>query len=66
MTGKTIEIVIAPDGAVRMETRGFAGQECRAASAFLEAALGAKLNDQPTAEAFATAEKRATTEIRSR
>ena len=52
---KTIELVVSPSGETKLETKGFAGDACREASAFLEAALGAKQSDQPTAEAFAAA-----------
>ena len=53
---KTIELVVSPSGETTLETKGFAGQGCREASAFLEAALGAKQSDQPTAEAFRAAD----------
>ena len=47
---KTIEIVVSPDGQLRLETRGFQGAECQAASQFLERALGRKTGEQLTAE----------------
>jgi hypothetical protein len=47
---KVIEIIIAPDGQTRVETKGFAGAECRQASQFLEQALGNRLSEQLTAE----------------
>jgi hypothetical protein len=37
---KTIEIIVAPDGKSRVETKGFTGSECREASRFVEQALG--------------------------
>lgn len=37
---RTIEIVVKPDGSTSLETKGFVGAECRAASAFLEQTLG--------------------------
>jgi len=42
---RTIEIIIAPDGSSRLETKGFLGADCRDASRFIEQALG-----QPTLE----------------
>jgi hypothetical protein len=42
---KTIEITIAPDGNTRVETKGFAGSECRDASRFVEQALGKHLDE---------------------
>lgn len=47
---KTIEIVVAPSGAVTVETRGFQGPSCREASRFLETALGRTTADRPTLE----------------
>jgi hypothetical protein len=47
---KVIEVQVAPDGKVVVETRGFVGQECRAASRFVEVALGERTNEQLTAE----------------
>jgi hypothetical protein len=52
---KTIELVVSPSGETKLETKGFAGDACREASAFLEAALGAKQFEQPTAEALKAA-----------
>lgn len=47
---KVIEVIVAPDGQVRIETKGFAGSECRQASAKLEQALGLRGSEQLTAE----------------
>ena len=47
---KTIEIIVSPDGQLRLETRGFQGAECQAASQFLERALGRRTGEQLTAE----------------
>ncbi len=47
---KTIEIVVAPSGAVTVETRGFSGPSCLEASRFLETALGRRTADRPTLE----------------
>jgi hypothetical protein len=52
---KTIEVVVSPTGETKLQTRGFTGDSCREASAFLEAALGVKQSDLPTAESFASA-----------
>lgn len=46
---KTIEITVAPDGKSRVETKGFAGAECRQASEFIEQALGQRTGEQLTA-----------------
>ena len=45
-----IEIIVAPNGQTRVETKGFAGSQCRQASQFLEAALGRRTSEQLTAE----------------
>ena len=50
MTSKTIEIIVSPTGRTRVETRGFAGSECRQASQFIEQALGQRSSEQLTAE----------------
>ena len=43
---KTIEIVVAPNGQSRVETKGFVGSECRQASLFIEQALGQRASEQ--------------------
>lgn len=40
MTQKSIEVVIAIDGTLKIEALGFAGADCEKATAFLEQALG--------------------------
>jgi len=47
---KTIEIVVAPDGATTVRTKGFVGPECREASRFVEQALGIRTAETLTAE----------------
>lgn len=47
---KIIEIVVSPSGQTRVETRGFAGAECRQASEFVEKALGRRIGEQLTSE----------------
>ncbi|NQV23521.1 MAG: DUF2997 domain-containing protein [Rhodopirellula sp.] len=49
-TPKTIEITVKPDGSTSLETKGFAGNGCRAASEFLERALGSRGSEQLTSE----------------
>ena len=46
---KRIEIVVSPAGETRLETTGFSGPECLAASRFLEAALGKRSSERFTA-----------------
>ena len=50
---KIIEIVISPNGQTRVETKDFAGSECREASRFVEEALGKRVDEQLTAEFYA-------------
>jgi hypothetical protein len=45
---KTIELIISPTGETRLETQGYSGAECLAASQFLETALGRRLSEQKT------------------
>jgi hypothetical protein len=49
---KTIEIIVDADGKATVQTRGFAGGECKEASRFVERALGVVVADVPTAEAY--------------
>ena len=51
-TKKIIRVIVGPRGETKVETRGFAGSECREASRFLEQALGQSVNEQLTAEFF--------------
>jgi hypothetical protein len=46
---KQIELVISPTGETRLETKGYSGAECLAASQFLETALGRQLSERKTA-----------------
>ena len=47
---KTIEIVVSPTGQTQVQTKGFSGSECRAASEFIEQALGQRTSEQLTSE----------------
>ena len=49
---KIIEVVVSPKGETRVQTKGFWGKACLAASAELEKALGVKQAEQHTAEFF--------------
>jgi hypothetical protein len=49
---KTIEVTVSPDGTTKVETKGFAGGECREASRALEAALGVRQSEQLTVEFY--------------
>ena len=43
---QTIEVVVAPNGETRVETRGFTGASCRTASEFIERALGTSTSER--------------------
>jgi len=47
---KTIEVIVASNGKVMVQTKGFAGPSCRDASRFIEAALGVREGERLTAE----------------
>lgn len=49
---KTIEIVVSPTGETRVETKGFAGSDCRQASEFIERALGSRVGERLTTEFY--------------
>lgn len=47
---QVIEITVGPAGETKVETRGFAGPDCRQASRFVEQALGEAVGEQLTGE----------------
>ena len=49
---KTIEITVSPKGETHVETKGFAGDECREASKFVERALGKREQERMTSEFY--------------
>jgi hypothetical protein len=49
---KLIEVIVDTKGGLSLETKGFAGPNCREATQELERALGVVTKDQPTAEMF--------------
>jgi hypothetical protein len=55
MNSQIIEVVISPTGEAKIETKGFTGSACQAASQFLEAALGKRQIERLTAEYFQSA-----------
>ena len=50
---KRIEITVDPQGNSTVQTKGFAGNECLAASKFIEQSLGQQANQRTTPEFFA-------------
>ena len=52
---KTIEITVSPTGQTQVQTKGFAGGECREASRFVEESLGQRVSETLTAEFHQTA-----------
>ena len=51
---KTIEIIVTPEGKTSLQTVGFRGSSCQAASRFLEEALGKRIAQRRTAEFYET------------
>lgn len=51
---KTIEIIVAPNGQTRVETKGFVGSDCRQASQFIERALGQQTDELLKSEFYQT------------
>ena len=49
---KIIEVTVSPKGETKLETKGFAGGECRQASRFMEEALGVRASEKLTAEFY--------------
>lgn len=56
---RTIDVVVAPTGETKIETRGFAGPACQQATKDLEAALGLKQSETLTAEYHLSASEQA-------
>ena len=50
MKSQTIEITVSPTGQTQVQTKGFAGGECREASRFVEESLGQRVSETLTAE----------------
>ena len=49
---RIIEVTVAPSGESSVQTKGYAGGDCLAASRFLEVALGVVAAESKTAEFF--------------
>ena len=43
---KTIEVIVAPDGSLKIDAVGFQGADCEKATQFLEEALGQTVDRQ--------------------
>ncbi|WP_339744473.1 DUF2997 domain-containing protein [uncultured Rubinisphaera sp.] len=52
---KTIQIIISPEGKTVLQTNGFQGSECQAASRFLEQALGSTSSETLTSPFYQNA-----------
>jgi Protein of unknown function (DUF2997) len=52
VTQRIIEVVVSPQGETTVQTKGYAGADCLAASAFLERSLGVTASDVHTAEFY--------------
>ena len=48
----TIEIIVDPQGATKIQTKGYSGKACQAATRDLERALGTNTADKKTAEYY--------------
>ena len=54
MSQRIIEVTVSPTGETTVQTKGYAGSDCLAASAFLERALGVTASDTHTADFYQT------------
>lgn len=50
MNTKRIEVLVAPDGEVKLQTLGFSGSSCQRADQFLRDALGVVSSEELTPE----------------
>ena len=62
---KSIEVVVNPKGEVKVETKGFTGASCRAASQAFEEALGIKAAERTTAEFYQPTTTAATQQLKA-
>ncbi|MBL8792796.1 MAG: DUF2997 domain-containing protein [Planctomycetia bacterium] len=53
---RIIEVIVAPSGETTVQTHGYTGSDCLQASRFLEQALGVVVQEQKSAEFYASAE----------
>lgn len=51
---KVIQVVVSPKGETKVETMGFTGSSCQAASRALEEALGARAGETLTGDYYAS------------
>ena len=51
---RIIEVVVSPQGEAHVQTKGYAGADCLAASKFIEQALGVVSADHKTTEFYQT------------
>lgn len=51
---RIIEVIVSPQGEATIQSKGFAGSDCLAASRFLEQALGVVASERKTHEFFAS------------
>ena len=49
---KTIEITVSPKGETKVETKGFSGSDCQAATRSIELALGARESESLKSEFY--------------
>ena len=49
---RIIEVTVSPQGETTVQTKGYAGGDCRDASRFVEQALGVRASAQLTAEFY--------------
>jgi hypothetical protein len=55
VTQRIIEVVVSPQGETTVQTKGYTGADCLAASAFLERSLGVTASEVRTAEFYESA-----------
>lgn len=62
---KTIILLVAPNGAIQVETRDFASEACREASRYLERSLGRATTETLTTEYYQVESAETTVEHRA-
>lgn len=63
MKHRSIEVIVAPDGSLKIEAVGFTGADCEKATAFLEEALGAVSSRRKKAEHYGRIQAKSTQKV---
>ena len=52
MPGKSVDVIISPQGDVKVEAQGYSGSSCTEATKFITEALGKQVSEEKTADYY--------------